>query len=158
MIERVKTNLYSSFIIFDIDGTLANIGHRLYHIKSEKQDWDSFNDAMVDDILHRHIAEIYYRMCNIRYMNNYGSIFVTGRPETHRKMTEDWLMKHNLIPNYLFMRPAGDYRSDVEIKAEIYHKYIEPAEILFVVDDRDAVVKMWRMKGLKCLQCQKGDY
>lgn len=148
------------YIIFDIDGTLANVTHRLHHISTEgqKPNWDAFNDAMVEDTIENSIAQIYYRMCACKHMVNYSSIFVTGRPETHRKQTEQWLMSYKLIPDYLFMRPAGDYRPDVEIKEEILDKYIQNADILFVVDDRQGVVDMWRRHGYKVLQCQKGDF
>lgn len=30
--------------------------------------------------------------------------------------------------------------------------------ILFVIDDRDSVVEMWRRNGLTVLQCAKGDF
>lgn len=157
----VKQLPYNPYIVFDIDGTLANIKHRLCYLDKtlkNKPDWQSFNDAMINDEINLHIAAIYHKMCNNLHSSNNPAIFVTGRPETHRQQTENWLLKHKLIPNYLFMRPAGDYRTDVEIKQDIVLKYIKEAPILFVVDDRDAVVTMWRQLGYKCLQCQKGDY
>lgn len=33
-------------IIFDIDGTLANLDHRLRHILKEPKDWDAFYSDM----------------------------------------------------------------------------------------------------------------
>lgn len=167
MNPKIDRDPYMPYIIFDIDGTLANIGHRLHYIKTEgylgkeqkeKPDWKSFNDAMINDVLHLHISTIYHRMCNSKHQPNHGAIFVTGRPETHRPQTEKWLIRHGLIPNYLFMRPAEDHRSDVLIKQEIYLNHIAPAPVFFVLEDRDAVVKMWREFGLKCLQVQAGDY
>lgn len=146
------------YIVFDIDGTLANIKHRLPYIKSEKPDWDSFNESMDKDALNLPVAQIYYKMCDSRHNANHPSIFVTGRPQDYQHKTEQWLLRNKLVPNYLFMRPAGDYRSDVEIKTEIIDKYIKMAPILFVIDDRDKIVEMWRKLGYKCLQCQKGDY
>lgn len=156
----VDQNPYNPYIIFDLDGTLANITHRLHHIKNEekKKNFDSFNDAMHDDSPNRHIVEIFKRMCHSVHTINNPPIIVTGRPETHRNQTEKWLMHHGLVPHYLFMRPANDYRSDTDIKKEIVEKYIKKAPILFVLDDRDRVVNMWRELGYKCLQVQKGDY
>ena len=155
------------YIIFDIDGTLANIGHRLHHIRRNSLpfggeytnfviDWDAFNDDMVHDTLNRHIAAIYDNMCPPQHSR--GSIIVTGRPETHRKQTEKWLSDNLIIPDYLFMRPAGDFRSDVDIKREIVKNNIGDANVLFVIDDRSKVVEMWRDMEYKCLQCQKGEY
>ena len=162
------------YIIFDIDGTLADISHRLHHIKEEKEDvrgengswkgqivvqrpdWQAFNNDMVHDTLNRHIAAIYGSMCPPHHSR--GSIVVTGRPETHRKQTEKWLRDNLIFPDYLFMRPAGDYRSDVDVKRDIVKNNISDAKVLLVIDDRSKVVEMWRELGYHCLQCQKGDY
>ena len=46
-----------------------------------------------------------------------------------------------------------------EIKKEILGKLkAENKDILFVVDDRQQVVNMWRDNGITCLQCDKGDF
>jgi len=39
-----------NIIIFDLDGTLALIGHRVHHITSEKPDWTAFYTACADDL------------------------------------------------------------------------------------------------------------
>ena len=59
----------------------------------------------------------------------------------------------------LMMRKTDDTRPDQEIKKEIYQNFIEPkCDVLFVVDDRLKVVKMWRELDLTVLQCAEGDY
>lgn len=160
------------YIVFDIDGTLANIKHRLHYIKSEpatnsyeeingtgKPDWDSFNAAMHEDKINPHIAAINKSMCGREYGRvSYPAIIVTGRPDIYREVTEKWLSHHGINYCYLFMRAKDDYRSDVNIKREIAERNIADAKVLFVIDDRSKVVDMWRELGYKCLQCQKGDY
>lgn len=37
------------YIIVDLDGTLANIDHRLHYIKQNKPDWNAFYGACKDD-------------------------------------------------------------------------------------------------------------
>ena len=57
------------------------------------------------------------------------------------------------------MRQNSDRRPDDVIKAEIYETCIEPYyNVLYVFDDRDRVVKMWREKGLTCLQVAEGNF
>lgn len=34
-----------SVYVFDIDGTLADLTHRLHHIQKQPKDWDAFFDA-----------------------------------------------------------------------------------------------------------------
>ncbi len=62
-------------------------------------------------------------------------------------------------PDRIFFRRAGDFRADDEVKREIWKEHIQPHyRVLFVVDDRDRVVRMWREEGLVCLQCAPGDF
>lgn len=35
--------------IFDIDGTIADLSHRLPHIQKEPKDWDAFFGCVADD-------------------------------------------------------------------------------------------------------------
>jgi hypothetical protein len=35
---------------------------------------------------------------------------------------------------------------------------IDKRKVLFVVEDRNRVVEMWRKEGLVCLQCAPGEF
>jgi len=143
------------WVIFDIDGTLANISHRLHYINGvEKKDWDGFNSKMLFDEYKPaigHIQKLYWN-------NGFQMAIVTGRFEKYRDMTVQWLKRFSINYNELHMRPDEDYSSDYLVKEAIYEKHFKDRDILFVVDDRQRVVDMWRDKGLICLQCQQGDY
>ena len=57
------------------------------------------------------------------------------------------------------MRKNGDSRRDSIVKEEIFWNDIEPKyNVLAVFDDRDQVVKMWRELGIKCFQCEYGNF
>jgi hypothetical protein len=57
------------------------------------------------------------------------------------------------------MRAEKDYRADDIIKGELLDRIISDGwRPWLVVDDRDRVVKMWRDRGLLCLQCAPGDF
>ena len=66
----------------------------------------------------------------------------------------------NAISGYkkLVMRKTGDYRKDSIVKREMFEEHIEGKyNVLFVLDDRNQVVDMWRKElGLTCLQCNYG--
>ena len=143
-----------TWVIFDIDGTLANISHRLHHITGEKKDWDGFNQFLHLDELKPDIAAL-YKMCSDA---GYHIMIVTGRSEKYREVTQKWLWDNGIIFEHLYMRPDGDKSPDTEIKQSILNKYILGKKVLFSVDDRDRVVEMWRRNGITCLQVQKGDY
>ena len=142
-------------IIVDLDGTLCNVDHRVSHVQKEEKDWKSFNEGMVDDGIHHWCYELIESMRK----QDYKIIFVTGRDDSYRSHTVDWLKKNHVSYDELYMRVEADHRDDELIKKEIYDRSIQEVyEVLFVVDDRLSVVKMWRKIGLICLQCDWGDF
>lgn len=139
-------------IIVDLDGTLADNDHRqrLYH--TYPRDWDAINHASKFDRPHEWCIEI----VRLFAMNNYKIIFLTGRAEESRGVTEEWLMRHigPAVDYSLLMRADGDKREDTDVKSEIYLAKIAPFfDVLFCIDDRRPVVDMWRDMGLPCLAC-----
>lgn len=135
-------------IICDLDGTLALLNGR-----------HPFDASTCDqDLLNEPVADI------IRVYSNsfFGTriIFCSGREERFREPTERFIGEHLPTTEYdLFMRPTGDYRKDSIIKKEILDRDILPNyEVLFVLDDRNQVVDMWRGEGLTCLQVAPGDF
>lgn len=87
-------------------------------------------------------------------------IFVSGRPDSCQEDTYKWL-EDNIWPyNFkLYMRETWDNRSDDIVKREILEKYIlDTNYVLWVFDDRDRVVKMWRESGLTCFQVAEGNF
>lgn len=141
-------------IIVDLDGTLCDTRHRQHHMAAEKKNWMAFYEGISQDEPNQWCLELVRAMayrCEI--------VFVSGRPDTYREITEAWLKPHLGLPQYLYMRREGDFRKDSVVKEEIYRRDIEPKhEILFCIDDRQQVVDAWRELGLVCLQCAKGDF
>tara|TARA_R110000744_G_scaffold140_1_gene498 strand:+ start:270 stop:746 length:477 start_codon:yes stop_codon:yes gene_type:complete len=147
-------------IICDIDGTIADLAHRLRFIKNadgtkkrgKNADWKSFHAACVDDTPITDVIEIVKSLAVGRNV-----LFVSGRNATVREETEQW------IKNYfdfkwidgcnLHMRKGHDFRPDTEVKLDIVNKLgITPENVECVLDDRQSVVDMWRENGFRCLQ------
>jgi phosphoglycolate phosphatase-like HAD superfamily hydrolase len=143
-------------IIFDIDGTLANNSHRLHYITGgKKKNWEGFRAELENDVPNSPVVTLLRAMKTL----GYRIIISTGRFEESRTRTEKWLRKHLIFYHDLFMRPNGDFRPDYEVKEDMLRDMqIGRDNILFVVDDRDSVVEMWRRNGLTVLQCAKGDF
>ena len=72
----------------------------------------------------------------------------------YRVPTEQWLKeKVQLSYHSLFMRQTGDFRKDAIIKQEIYEREIKDKyNVLFVLDDRLQVCRMWYSLGLPLLK------
>ena len=136
-------------IMVDIDGTLAHMKGR------SPYDWAKVGsdepDFVIRDIIWR------YHMMAIRERPEI--LIVSGRDIVCRPETEEWLGTFDIPYDELYMRPEGDKRKDNIVKREIFNNHIrDNYNVLFVMDDRDQVVKMWRLLGLKCLQVAEGGF
>jgi len=142
-------------IICDLDGTLIDCSHRRHFVEGEKKDWKSFLDP--EHIAKDTINDWCHELIIAMEEQGYVIIFVTGRSESTREVTNKSLPKY--FNSYLFMRKDLDYRPDSIIKKEIYHEYLEQNyNVLFCIDDRKCVTELWRSLGLICLQCHEGNF
>lgn len=149
-------------IIVDLDGTLAiHDGRGPYD--AEKCDTDLVDDA-VESVLFG------YSLTMSEAGWPYKVIFLSGREATEsvRDKTEKWLRSKLALkeefPDYgieheLFMRPEGDKRPDFVVKEELFNEHIRGKyNVLFAMDDRDQVVRLWREMSIKCLQVGYGNF
>ena len=150
-------------VIFDIDGTLSDCSERREELALTK-DFYHFEANCGIDKPNKSIIDLLNSIALSRLFSIY---IVSGRKERYREMTVDWLYseiwnsRYSLfhqfdgmhLPLYdsLLMRADDDNRCDTEVKREMV-KYFKD-QILFVVDDRQKVVDMWRSLGITCLQC-----
>lgn len=129
--------------IFDIDGTLAHSVNRSPYDYT-KVDTDVPNADIV-------------RICKTLWATNAKIFIMSGRDSMCREQTLEWLKRHGIIHNGLYMRPQGDSRNDAIVKKELYEQNIKGVyNVLGVFDDRNRVVDLWRSLGLTCLQVAYG--
>jgi predicted kinase len=134
-------------LLVDIDGTLANIEHRLKFASGETKNWETFfsllpGDSPRLDVVSA-ITEEARRTCS-------KVILVSARPEKYRRETEEWLIKtgiqESLNPVVMLMRENNDKRDDVTVKTEM-SRYLKNLLIEGVYDDRPRVlVNVWGKK------------
>jgi phosphoglycolate phosphatase-like HAD superfamily hydrolase len=140
-------------VIFDIDGTLADVSQRIHHLRGARKNWPGFFAGMAQDkAIHSMV-----RLCNLLFEAGLHIVLCSGRDETYRKTTENWLKREGVRYHELRLRRQDDRRSDVVAKREMLDGLAKD-RILFVVEDRSRVVEMWRAEGLTCLQCAPGDF
>lgn len=142
-------------VVCDIDGTIANLDHRLQYGKGETKDWNKFFSMIMSDTL---IVETLEKVKQELIEKNAKLIFVSARPDTYRAFTMDWLKSNldGLEFEMLLMRSGNDKRIDTEVKSDIYDKYLKNLDIVAVFDDRPSVIRMWREKGLNVIDVGKG--
>ena len=149
-IIKMPQNELPYAVICDIDGTVA--------LRNNRSPFDY--SKVCEDTFDPRMLEVLYTFIE----SGVKIIFVTGREDVDdcKELTIKWLDKNIAYSESgwdLIMRPKGDYRSDAEIKKEIYDKYIKDKyNVMCVFEDRDKVVKMWRDEGLLCNQVYYGDF
>ena len=146
-------------IIFDVDGTLLDIGTRRQHMEGgiSTMNWEKFMDPaeMAKDIPNQPVVDIAIAMEKA----GHEIIVVSARNERHREVTENSLQEAGVQFQHLFLRPDGDFRKDSEFKQEVLNSLIaQEWKPDLVFDDRDQVVAMWRSNGLTCVQVAEGNF
>lgn len=139
-------------IIFDLDGTLAD--------NSQRHAFDY--ERLINDKPVTYLIE----MAKMYEKAGYEIICVSGRnagtkndERCWHNLTKKWLDNHSIPWDSLYMRKAEDFRKDDIVKEEIFWEKIAPNyNVVFAVDDRSSVVEMWRRIGVKCLQCDFGEF
>jgi FMN phosphatase YigB (HAD superfamily) len=151
----------NKWVIFDLDGTLADIEiRRKMAINSKgKMDWDIFfAPALVaEDDPNIPVIMMAQALAEIGYM---VAIF-SGRSERTKNTTKSWLNKHKVPWHILKMRPEKHpfkFMPDEKLKLQWLNEMDWKDDVVAVFDDRDKVVKMWRDNGLTCMQVAPGNF
>ena len=133
--------------VFDIDGVLADVRHRLHHVEGRPKDWDAFFAAAADDpplaegvALVRESA----KDCDV--------VYVTGRPERCRADTLAWFRAHGLPQGRLSMRRDGDRRPARLAKPQLLRSLARDRVVAVVVDDDAQVCAAYRKAGWRVLE------
>jgi hypothetical protein len=135
------------FVIFDLDGTIADIGHRTHLVRGGRRDWDAFFKACVYDRGVAHVIDTFHAHVAAGHKVRIWS----ARSDVVRVETEQWLSDMGIDPFHLqHMRAAGDSTPDVQLKR--FWLSQEECRPDLVYDDRQRVVDMWRAEGVPCFQ------
>jgi hypothetical protein len=128
--------------VFDIDGVVADVRHRLHHVESRPKDWEAFfAGAAEDPPIPAGIALAQ------EYARDHDLVWYTGRPQRLRRTTIAWLRHHGLRAAVLHMRPGRDFRPAPRFKTEVVADIARRAGVAVVVDDDPAVVEALTAAG-----------
>jgi len=163
-------------IIFDLDGTLANIEMRrkVATKPNGKLDWDIFFDPHNIQLDEPNAPVI--RMAQLFAEDGFHIVIFSGRNDRSFRTTQSWLVENKVPFHQLVMRPDkflswGDkiadgnpatqdmrFMPDEILKQQMLNAFVDINDVFLVVDDRDKVVKMWRDLGLNTFQVAPGDF
>ena len=162
----------TKLFVFDLDGTLADLTHRLYLIQNPlrnensdeivekgpefikkyqnwKPDWPSFYRSSVNDSPKQWVIDL------LNLVRKQGEVLIlSGRSDEVKGYTTDWLHDKGVLYDYLVMREAGSHEPDDKLKATMLDDFLKDKDfkVQFIVDDRQRVINMWLEKGYQVLQ------
>ena len=125
-----------SLAVVDIDGVVADVRHRLHFIENGRRDWGAFHSAAgADPVLPegRELAAL--------LSTEHDIVWLSGRPEWLRPLTEAWLDEHGLPPGPVVLRGNYDHRPAATFKLGVIRGLAEHEMVAAVVDDDDLVIE-----------------
>jgi hypothetical protein len=132
--------------VVDIDGVLADVRHRLRHVTGRPKNWPAFFAAAPDDGL---LSEGEHTVRALA--EAYDVVYLSGRPERLRRVTEDWFRRHELPRGPLLLRPNGDFRPSSIFKVEALRTLARERTVVVLVDDDERVLAAAREAGFDVL-------
>lgn len=134
------------YAVVDVDGVLADVRHRLHHLRQRPKDWAAFFAAASQDPV---LPE--GRAVALRLAEDHQLVYLTGRPATCRPDTHEWLARHGLPEGALHMRRTGDRRPARVTKIEQLRVLARERRLALLVDDDEAVVAAARAAGFTAM-------
>ena len=142
-------------IIFDMDGTLADLTHRRHFVEKKPKDWDSFYAGMVGDSP----IQPEVMMAQLLKFAGHRIIIATGRPRIYNTITLQFLKDNDIPYDAAYLRANKDYRPDTVVKENMLRKMrLNGYDPTIAFDDRKSVVEMWRANGLFVFQVDEGNF
>jgi hypothetical protein len=128
--------------VFDVDGVLADVSHRLHHLDRRPKDWDGFFAAAHrDPVLEPGRARVRAAA------EQHAVLYLSGRPERLRGVTETWLRTHDFPAGAVLLRGNRDRRPARVLKPQLLRQVSRAAEVVLVVDDDPEVCQALRTSG-----------
>lgn len=121
-------------VVFDIDGVVADVRHRLHFLDDKPKNWAGFFAAAPADPA---LAEGLSFAQSVAH--DHEIVWLTGRPESMRNQTMNWLRDQRLPVHQLIMRRRGDHRPARIVKLDAL-RVLAASEIELLVDDDPDVI------------------
>lgn len=143
--------MLSTAVIFDMDGTLANVSSIRHHLtafdatkRRVVKHFDRFHDESVNVPPHSHVVNA----AQVAHMLGHAVLIVTARKHMWRHHTAWWLAMHGVPSDALFMRGNLDNRKDYEVKRDMLATIRKAWNPVYAWDDNPAIIALWKEEGI----------
>ena len=132
----------SPIAVIDIDGVVADVRHRLHFVERKPKNWEAFFAGAADD---PPLAEGIDRVRAL--LPDHRVVFLTGRPEKLRRVTERWLESHGIGGHPIVMRRGRDFRPARQTKSDELARIARDGRVALVLDDDPEVIAHLKAEG-----------
>ena len=138
-------------VIFDIDGTIADISKILPL-------WDTDKELFFSRLGEAKPIEKTIRLFKMFWEPCYSPSIYTARPERTRHVTNEWLTREGIYYDVLMMPKDNDTRHDKDTKLSMLQEHGFKPENTIIFEDRTCVVQHLRQHGYTVCQVDDGNY
>lgn len=137
-------------VCFDMDGTAVDVRDVRKYLNiplkngKKRRDFDSFHRMSEFSPAHDDVVE----MMRDAHAAGFAVLITTARSEPYRETTQKWLDDRGIPYENIFMRKEGDFRSDYEVKKEMFQKINMYYDVVRCVDDNPQAIRAWRENGI----------
>lgn len=126
--------------VFDVDGVLANDEHRVQY--AVRKEWGVYfePDRMLLDTVWPQGRVLVFE----RIEAGDDVIYMTGRRQDRRAVTEAWMHWARLPRRFMWCRPMDEKRRLAEIKAEAMEFFARQYDEVVIYDDDPEVIRLVR--------------
>lgn len=150
-----------SAVIFDMDGTLADVSSIRHYLKKYEasgrkhhKDFDSFHAESVNVPPHSYVVNA----AQVAHMLGHAVLIVTARKHMWRHQTAWFLAMHGIPSDALFMRGNLDGRPDYEVKKDILNTIRQAYNPIYAWDDNPNIIRLWNEEGIPCTIVEGWDH
>lgn len=146
-------------VIVDIDGSIADWKARRNYVgkspgRTNQQAYEDYIYRLTDESKIAQDTPILGMQSILRALSTKEEleiVYLTGRSEKLRKVTQRWLLLHRFPEAKLLMRNNDDWRNAVEYKKAVVNDLLS-GKIAVAIEDEPEVVQMMVEHGITVLQ------
>lgn len=136
-------------VIVDMDGTLANVSGMRHYVKGDHKNFDAFHkSACLFAPVNEEVREYLWDVADPDFLG-FAILIVTARKRMWGDLTKQWLDKHRVPYDRIYMRANDDGRRDYLVKKDILRRIRgQGYNVVMAVDDNPNVIRLWQEEGI----------